>query len=197
MPVIKTICPLFLVLCLCACARDDSQWNAKNISGLMPALSFELTGENGKPVTAGDYRGKTVMLFFGFTHCPHFCPTTLSKLGQALNLLSDQQREQVRILFVSVDPERDDIEDIATYTDNFAPEVFGMTDTEAALREFAKQYRTTFSYGEPDENGNYDVSHGLAVYVFDSEGEPRLMILEQQKAEQIAADLRRLLAGTS
>lgn len=196
MPVIRTICSLFLGLCLSACTQDDSQWNARNISGLMPALSFELTGENGKPVTAEDYRGKTVMLFFGFTHCPHFCPTTLSKLSQALDRLSDQQRKQVRILFVSVDPARDNIEDIATYTDNFAPEVFGMTGTEAALREFAKQYRTTFSYGEPDEHGNYDVSHGLAIYVFDSEGEPRLMILEQQKAEQIAADLRTLLADT-
>ncbi|MBD3648257.1 MAG: SCO family protein [Pseudomonadales bacterium] len=196
MSVIKLLCYCLLALSLVACGGDGRQWHARDISGLMPVLSFELTGETGRPVAAEDYRGKVVMLFFGFTHCPHFCPATLSKLSQALDLLPAGERDEVRILFVSIDPARDSLEDIDTYTDNFAPEVFGLTASEARLRDFAKRYRTTFSYGEPDENGNYDVSHGLAVYVFDREGKARLMILEQQTVEQIATDLRQLLAVT-
>ncbi|MEX2489554.1 MAG: SCO family protein [Pseudomonadales bacterium] len=172
------------------CADDGMDWHSKNISGLMPELSFELTDETGELVTAERYRGKIVMMFFGFTNCPHYCPATLSKLSQVLNQLPDGIREDVRVLFVSVDPTRDSVEDIATYTDNFASEVIGFTGTENQLRELAKRYRTTFSYGKPNDKGNYDVSHGLAIYVFDRSGKARLMILEDQPIETITADVK-------
>lgn len=171
-------------------------WHSKNISGLMPTLSFDLVDETGKPADEEDYRDKVVMMFFGFTHCPHYCPTTLSKLSRVLNELPDGMRNEVRVLFVSVDPKRDSPDNIATYTDNFAPEIVGMTGTEKNLRELAKRYRTTFSYGKPDDQGNYDVSHGLAIYVFDRNGNARLMILEEQPVEEITADLAKLVSLT-
>lgn len=174
------------------CADDGMEWHSKNISGLMPELSFELTDESGELVTAESYRGKIVMMFFGFTNCPHYCPTTLSKLAQVLNKLPADMRADVRVLFVSVDPKRDSVEDVATYTENFAPEVTGFTGTENQLRELAKRYRSTFSYGKPNEKGNYDVSHSLAIYVFDRAGKARLMILEDQPVEAITADVKAL-----
>ncbi len=162
----------------------------------MPELSFQLVDETGHAVDAGDFRGKVVMLFFGFTHCHDYCPTTLSKLTQSLKALPGDMRDDVLILFVSVDPGRDTVEDLAVYTGNFGPRVIGLTGDDDDLRDLAKRYRTTFSYGEPDEHGNYMVSHGRAVYVFDSRGRARLMILNGQSAELIAQDLRQLIEAT-
>jgi len=185
---------VILALTLGGCAGNDTKWHAKNIARLMPPLAFELTDESGNRVHAKDYRGRIVMLFFGYTHCPDYCPTTLSKLARVLDKLPDPMREDVRILFVSVDPKRDSPKNLAIYADNFAPEVIGLTGTEDELRDLAKRYRTTFSYGEPNERGNYTVSHGLAVYVFDRQGNATLMVLDDQSIEQIADDLRRLLS---
>ena len=181
---------LFATFALQSC--DKSQpWNAKDISSLMPRLQFNLTDENGKPVNAQTWHGKIVMLFFGYTNCPDYCPTTLAKLARVLERLPND-RKKVRILFVSVDPKRDDPHRLAVYTSNFAPEVIGLTGSERALRKLAKRYRTTFSYGKPDEQGNYVVTHGLAIYVFDENGNARLMILDKESVSQITADLKRL-----
>ena len=166
-------------------------WNSRDISGLMPRLEFNLTDESGKSVNAAAFRGKIVMLFFGYTHCPDYCPTTLSRLAKVLEDVPNE-RSEVRVLFVSVDPKRDSPNNLAIYTDNFAPEVIGLTGTQVQLRELAKRYRTTFSYGQPNELGNYTVSHGLAVYVFDGNGNARLMILQEETATRIAADVKRL-----
>lgn len=187
-------CVLLVVALLGGCSGDDRQFHAKSIARLMPPLAFELTDENGKSVTAADYRGKTVMLFFGFTHCPHFCPMTLAKLARVLERLPHGMRKDVRVLFVSVDPDRDTPRRLAAYTDNFAPEVIGLTGSEAHLRALAKRYRTTFSYGPADAEGNYNVSHGLAIYLFDRQGKARLMILKEQTIGQIADDVRKLTA---
>jgi len=190
---ITRICWLLLTLTgLYGCSTDHS-WHAKDISHLMPGLEFDLTDETNRRVDASHYQGQVVMLFFGYTHCPDYCPTTLSKLRQVLDRLDDR-RDQVRILFVSVDPRRDSPKDLAVYTANFAPEVIGLTGDEPALRRLAKRYRTTFSYEEPDGYGNYNVSHGLAVYVFDRTGRARLMILGSESVDDITEDMTRLLA---
>jgi len=189
-------CLLLTAALLGGCSGGDEQFHAKSIERLMPPLAFELTDETGKRVTADAYRGKTAMLFFGFTHCPHFCPMTLAKLTGVLKKLPDDIRRDVRVLFVSVDPARDTPRRLAAYTDNFAPEVIGLTGTEAELRALAKRYRTTFSYGPADAEGNYNVSHGLAIYVFDRQGKARLMILKEQTIGQIADDLGKLAAST-
>ena len=189
---------IFIVSCIATilaivsgCSRH-SPWHAKDISGLMPDLEFSLTDESGNPVTFDSYRGKTLMLFFGYTNCPDYCPTTLSKLARVLQQLPNDRKE-VRILFVSVDPKRDSPRNLAIYTNNFAPEVIGLTGSEPALRALTKRYRTTFSYGTPNAQGNYEVSHGLAVYVFDGKGEARLMILGEQTVPDIVADIKRLV----
>ena len=158
---------------LAGCGSSDVSFNGKDITGLMPDLAFSLTGTEGETVTEARYQDEAVV-------------------AQALNKLSDQEREQLRVLFVSVDPERDTPELLAKYTAYFSPRVDGLTGDQEALRELTKRYRTTYSYEEPDKNGNYLVNHGLAMYGFDRHGKVRLFMRNDQPVDQIAEDLRAL-----
>lgn len=177
---------------LLAGCSNDADWHGKDISGLMPELAFELTGTNGEPVHAGDSAGHLRMLYFGFTSCPDVCPDTLARLRMAINELPEPQRQQVDVLFISVDPGRDTPERLASYVDFFGERITGLTGTEPQLRALSKRYRTTFGYDEPDENGNYTVSHSSAVYVFDHKGRARLLLRPDLSPQQISEDLARL-----
>lgn len=182
-----------LALLLTACQKGPAEFNGKNITGVMEDLSFELIGEQGETVTAERFQGKAVVMFFGYTHCPDFCPTTLSSLSQAMEQLSAEQREQLRILFISVDPKRDTPALLKQYTDYFGPEVVGLTGEKKNLNDITKRYRTAYGYGEEDDNGNYNVSHGLAMYGFDRAGKVRLLMRNSQPVDDIAQDLKTLL----
>lgn len=188
--------PLFTAV-LAACGDTAPEWRGHDITGVMPDLRYTLTGENGETMTAGAYSGKVRLLFFGFTHCPDICPATLGRLKSAMTLLDAQQRERVRVLFVSVDPERDTPERLAEYTGYFGPRFVGLTGSQAQLTELTKRYRVTYGYGGPDENGAYTVSHSGAIFVFDPQGKVRLLFNQSVPVEDIAADLRRLLENTA
>lgn len=182
------------VLLLAGCEQPRQQWHGREISGLMPPLKFTLTSEDGKSVTEEAFRGQVVALFFGYTHCPDYCPATLSRLSQAIQLLPRDRRKSVEVVFVSVDPKRDTPKHLREYTDYFGEQVTGVTGRIPRLRKLAKRYRTTFSYGEPNEKGQYTVSHGQAIYLFDRAGKVRVMITDDLPPEKLAADLERLLA---
>jgi protein SCO1/2 len=179
---------------LFACHSDDASWATKDISGLMPALHFTLTEANRDiTVHARDFHGKVVLLYFGYTHCPDVCPMTLERIKMALTKLGKEAGE-VRVLFVSVDPKRDNVDVLRRYTEFFGPQVLGMRGSNTALRNLTKMYRVTYGYDKPDAKGNYAVSHSSAVYVFDRHGEPRLLLRPDDKTAAITADLHQLLA---
>lgn len=183
--------PLLLaVSLLSACGGEE--WRTREIAGLMPPLEFELTGADGEPLTEQAFRGEVTMMFFGYTFCPDVCPATLARLTAAVDHLPEGAAENVRVLFVSVDPKRDDPRRIAAYAGAFGEAVSGATGTQDQLRELTRRYRTTYGYGEPDQNGNYLVSHASAVFVFDEEGEVRLMFRQDDSIEAMAADLEEL-----
>ena len=188
---IRLFAALMLAL-LAGCSGDQQNWNAKSISGLMPELSYELTDTSGKTVTAEDTDGNIRLMFFGFTSCPDICPTTLQKLARVVKNLPEPTRQDVKIIFVSVDPERDTPERIKSYVEFFSDSIIGLTGSEENLRELSKRYRTTFGYETPNEDGNYDVSHSSAVYVFDRDGEARLLVRPGQSTEALIADLKAL-----
>lgn len=188
---IRLFAALMLAL-LAGCSGDQQNWNAKSISGLMPELSYELTDTSGKTVTAEDTDGNIRLMFFGFTSCPDICPTTLQKLARVVKNLPEPTRQDVKIIFVSVDPERDTPERIKSYIEFFSDSIIGLTGSEKNLRELSKRYRTTFGYEAPNEDGNYDVSHSSAVYVFDRDGEARLLVRPGQSTEALIADLKAL-----
>jgi protein SCO1/2 len=185
---------LLLVSLLVACGDNESPWSLRDISGLMPPLDFTLTdATDGETVQYKVFRGQVVLLFFGYTHCPDVCPTTLSRLSRALAALGEDA-EQVRILFVTVDPARDTLAQLKAYAAAFGPEVVGLRGSEGELKALTKRYRVSYGYGKPDAHGNYEVSHSSAVYVFDREGEIRLLVEPTDSTEVIASDLKRLLA---
>lgn len=174
---------------LTGCFGDDKPWRGKDISSLIPELAFELTDASSDTITAKETDGKIRMLFFGFTSCPDVCPATLQKLSRAVNDMPEQWQDDTRIVFVSVDPQRDTPEKIKNYVDFFSDKAIGLTGDEKALRELSKRYRTTFSYDDPDAKGNYNVSHSGAVYVFDREGNARLLFKPGLSVEDIRTDL--------
>ena len=186
---ISAMALLASLVVLGGCFGDDENWNGKDISGLMPELAFELTGTSGDTVTAEQTDGNIRLLFFGFTSCPDICPATLQKLSRAVKGLPEALRTDTQIVFVSVDPQRDTPERIDSYVSFFSDRAIGLTGEEPALRELSKRYRTTFGYDEPDAEGNYNVSHSGAVYVFDREGKARLLIRPELSVEDIRTDL--------
>ncbi|MBS1270569.1 MAG: SCO1 protein [Gammaproteobacteria bacterium] len=181
-----------LGLLIAGCGGELS-WQTNDIGGLMPRLKFTLTSENGRTVTEKQYQDTVNLLFFGYTSCPDVCPITLSRLRSVIERLPADVAEHVRVLFVSVDPQRDNPGALREYTSVFGNHVVGLTGTEAQLDALTQRYRTTYGYGEPDEQGNYEVSHGSAVYAFDQTGEARLLIRDNDSLTAIVNDIRVLV----
>jgi protein SCO1/2 len=186
---------LLSMLLLAGCGEEP--WYGKEITGLMPELEFELTAESGETVTEQIFAGRPVAMYFGFTNCPDICPTTLARLTAAVRRLPEELQAELQLAFVSVDPSRDGPDALARYTDAFSERMVGLTGTQRQLRDFTRRYRITYGYDEPDENGDYEVSHSSAVFVFDGEGDPRLMLLDSLGVAEMAHDLELLLGRRS
>jgi len=191
----KRLRPLAVLLALAlltACSRQPP-WQTRSIDGFMPDLAFHLEDDHGRSVQAGDYAGKVVMLFFGFSHCRDTCPATLGKLSAVLDAIGAPAAD-ARVLFVSIDPRRDTPARLATYTGAFAPQVIGLTGSRTQLDALSKRYRVAYSYGKNYPRGDYAVYHSSAVFVFDRNGRARLLFQQDDSAEAVRADLGRLLS---
>ncbi len=183
-----------LLMLAAGCARSPSPWGLHDISGLMPPLVFTLHDGSGHIRHAYDFRGEVVLLYFGYTHCPDICPTTLASLVSATRRLG-AAADRTRILFVSVDPARDSPAVLQRYQQAFGPRVTALSGTPAQLRELTRRYRVSYGLGKPDADGRYEVSHSSAVFIFDRDGAARLLATGTDGAGKIATDLKRLLDG--
>ncbi len=191
---IGAICLMLVLGPLLAGSGRAGPWSAHDIDGLMPDLKFTLADAAGRTVTAADYAGKVKLLYFGYAHCADICPETLAVLARALQQLGDKA-EGARVLFVSVDPRRDDPAALESFAARFSsPELVGLTGTEDELQALSKRYRVAYRYGDPDVHGNYEVYHGSAIFAFDRRGRVRLLFDRGEGASAIAADLGRLLS---
>jgi protein SCO1/2 len=151
-------------------------WHAADLSGSLPPLDFTLTrASDGKQVTAADYRGKIILLYFGYTFCPDVCPTTLLNISEVLKRLGPLA-DDVRVLFVTVDPARDTLDLLRQYTQSFAPQVVGLRGTADHLAALARRYRVAYSVKTAGKNQSYEVTHSTATYAFDRNGAARLLI---------------------
>jgi protein SCO1 len=186
---------LLSMMLLSGCGRHASQqpWGLLNITGHMPDLQFTLIRDDGQQVNQSAYLGKVTLLYFGYTHCPDVCPTTLADLGAAIRQLGPQA-DQVRVLFVSVDPARDTATVLHRYVNAFGPWFVGLTGSQAQLQTLTKRYRVAYRLGKPDAQGNYTVYHSSAVFIFDKQGKVRLLAGLDDKPGVIATDLKRLVA---
>jgi protein SCO1/2 len=185
---------LMLLALLAGCAgKAAPAWQLTDVKGHLPDLQFQLINGSAHPVTADDYRGKIVILYFGYTHCPDVCPLTMTHLHlvmQKLGPLSDD----VRILFVSVDPARDTPKLLQQYAEAFDKHAIGLTGNDQQIESLAKRYRVAFNRGKDEGNGAYEVNHSAAIYVFDAGGEARLLATPADSDDAITHDLRLLIS---
>jgi protein SCO1/2 len=179
---------------------NEEQFHSTDLSGAMPALGFTMTrASDGKSVTQNDYKGKIVLLYFGYTFCPDVCPTTLTNVTDVLRKLG-AQAEHVRCLFVTVDPNRDTLPIIADYVKNFGPDIDGLRGTPDELAALARRYRVVYSVSPKTNDHPYEVTHSSAIYVFDGSGAARLLMstLAEPKPDIQGAvdDLRQIVEET-
>ena len=154
---------------------------------------FSLVGADGKPVTDRDFRGRYMLIFFGFTHCPDICPAELQVIAQALEQLGDKAKNVVPI-FITLDPERDTPEAMANYVKSFGPNFVGLTGTPEAIAAAAKAYRVAYSKVEnKDSAGDYSVDHSALVYLMDPEGRYVTHFSYGPSADQMAEKLEKSL----
>ena len=177
---------------LAACGADAPKFRSTDITGADFGKELALTGHDGKPRTLADFRGKAVVIFFGFTHCPDICPTTLADAAGAMKTLG-KDAERVQVLMVTVDPERDTPAVLSKYVPAFDPRFLGLYGDAAATQRAAKEFRIFYEKRPGSAPGAYSVDHSGQSYVLDTQGRLRLLVRHDRIAQDLAADLAMLL----
>ncbi|MBI1907271.1 MAG: SCO family protein [Rhodocyclales bacterium] len=184
---------LALTLALPSCAKKQEPFQGTDITGVDWGRDFRLGDHTGRPRTLADFRGQAVLLFFGYTHCPDACPTTLAKMARAVELLGEDGA-RVQGLFVTLDPARDTAAVLGQYVPAFHPNFLGLRGSEAEVVRTAGDFKLFFARQAPDASGFYTVDHQPAVYAFDPQGRLRLLYFRGKSEPQVIAhDLRILL----
>ena len=165
-----------------------------DVRGFLPDLRFTLQVAGGKTVTQDDFKGSTVMLFFGYASCPDVCPTTMAQLAQVMVELG-KDADKVKIVFISVDPHRDTPDILQAYVQAFDSNAIGLTGTEKQVADVARRYRVAYQIEKPTGNDpdNYQVAHSRGVYIFDAQGKARYLAADTESVEVLTAGVRTLL----
>ncbi|QBE66358.1 SCO family protein [Pseudoduganella lutea] len=183
---------LILALLLCTGAAYAQQLKSGIFEPPRPAPEISLPASTGKPFRLTDLRGKVVVLEFGFSHCQTVCPVSLAALAEAKKLVGPAARD-VKVLFISVDPERDTPESLRTYLAQFDPTFIGITGTRDQIAQLLKDYGITARKHPIDGGGDYSMSHSSYLYFIDRQGRQRAMMPFGRPAREIAHDLAILL----
>ena len=184
-----------VILCvvLTACSPKPEFKNIDITGSTAFGKDFSLVDPDGKVRTLGDFKGKVVVMFFGYTQCPDICPTTLTEMQQVMTLLGPQS-DKVQVLFVTVDPERDTAEILKQYVPAFDSRFLGLRPAdEAALEKVTKDFKIYYKKVPGANLGSYTMDHTAGSYAFDPDGRLRLYIKHAQGPETLAHDLKELL----
>jgi protein SCO1/2 len=174
------------------CGADAPKFRSSDVTGAGFGRDFALTDHAGKPRALADFRGKVVVLFFGYTQCPDVCPTTLAALSQAMKTLGPDAAN-VQVLFVTVDPDRDSAELLANYVTAFDPAFVGLRGDAEATARTAKEFKILYQKQPGRTADSYTVDHSAGTFVFDPRGRLRLYVGNGQGADVLAHDIRELL----
>ena len=184
---------LLFALTLAGCGLPRPAFKNTDVTGTDCCRDFRLTDHNGKTRTLADFRGKAVVMFFGYTQCPDVCPTTMAELKAVLQQLGpDAQR--VQVLFVTLDPERDTRELLANYVPAFDPSFLGLYGDLETTARTAKEFRVFYQKQPGPTPSSYTLDHTAGSYVFDPQGRVRLFVRHGDGGANLVADLRILLA---
>lgn len=177
------------LLALAGCGPETPKLHGMDLSG-MPTGDFQLQDTDGRERRLADYRGHPVMLFFGFTQCPDICPTALTRAVEVKRLLG-ADADTLRILFITVDPDRDTPDILRAYTQAFDPGFVGLRGTDQQTRAAAQSFKVF--YQKVPTGSSYTMDHTALTYLIDAQGKLRLALRHQQSAEECAQDVRTVL----
>lgn len=181
-----------LVLAVSLNANAATPFNAIDISHAKSyAQDFRLTDHEGRTRTLADFRGQTVVLFFGYLQCPNFCPITLARLAETMQLLGADAK-RVQVLFVTLDPERDLPPALKEYVTTFNPSFLGLYAAPAATADLALKFRIYYQKVPGPTASTYNIDHAVFSYAYDAQGRLRLLLKDSLSAAELASDLRRL-----
>lgn len=181
-----------VILAGCGSSSRPS-FKATDITGAEFARRLELTDQHGKQRTLEDFKGKVIVVFFGYTQCPDVCPTTLATLKEVREKLGPDGK-RVQVLFVTVDPERDTAQVLSQYMPAFDPDFLGLYGDAEATAKAAKEFKIFYSKNPGKTPTSYSVDHSAGVYLFDTQGRVRLFAGHGQSVDAYLSDIRALLA---
>jgi protein SCO1/2 len=189
--------PLLSAACLsltgCGEKSSTPAFMNTDVTGLEYAKDFSLKDFNGKLRTLADFKGKVVIVFFGYTQCPVVCPTTMSDLAGAMKQLGPLS-DKVQVLFITVDPERDTPPILAQYVPAFDARFLGLAGDLAATEKVAKDFRVFYQKVPGKDPGSYTMDHTAGLYIYDPQGRLRLFVRNGQGIDPLLHDLRILLS---
>ena len=183
-----------MALLAAGCDSGAPKFKSTDITGVDYGKALELADATGRVRHLEDFRGKAVVVFFGFTHCPDVCPTTLADIAAAMKTLG-ADAERVQALFITVDPERDTAADLDKYVRAFDPRFIALRGDAAATQRVAKDFK--IYYEKRKQGDTYTVDHSSQSYVIDPKGRLRLLVRPDRLASDLAPDLRTLLGEKS
>lgn len=183
---------LMALLGACKPATQQNQFSATDVTGAEFAQTLNLTDHTGKPRTLEDFKGKVIALFFGYTHCPDVCPTTMTDLKQSMKLLG-VDAEQVQVLFVTLDPERDTQQVLAQFIPAFDKRFIGLYGTKEQTATVTKEFKIFAAKVENSGKSGYTIDHSAGLYLYDKSGKIRLYVDYGTKPNVLAADIKKLL----
>jgi protein SCO1/2 len=195
LPALVAACALAVSLAACDKLPGQQKVSFQNtdVTGLDYAKGFALTDHTGKPRTLADFKGKAVVVFFGYTQCPDVCPTTMAEMASVMQKLGPLA-DQVQVLFITLDPERDTQELLANYVPAFDKRFIGLRGTPEQTAKTAKEFKVFYAKVPGTDPGSYTIDHTAGSYVFDRDGRLRLFIRHGQGPDPIVHDLRQLLS---
>ncbi len=183
-------------LALAACGAGGPQFEASDVTGSSFGHDFALKDPDGRPRTLADFRGKAVVVFFGYTQCPDVCPATLATLAETMKRLG-ADANRVQVLFITVDPERDTPALLKQYVPAFDPRFLGLWGDEEATARAAREFKIIYQKVPGTTPGSYTMDHSAGSYVFDPQGRLRLYVANGQGPGVFTHDLRELLKQAS
>jgi protein SCO1/2 len=179
-------------LALAGCGAGGPKFESSDVTGSSFGHDFTLEDPDGRQRTLADFRGRAVVVFFGYTQCPDVCPATLATLAEAMKRLGPDA-DRVQVLFITVDPERDTAALLKQYVPAFDPHFLGLRGDAAATARTAKEFRIIYQKVPGPTPGSYTMDHSAGSYVFDPQGRLRLFVSNGQGPDVFAHDLRELL----
>ncbi len=185
-------CAIGVLGSISACSEKKPEFNAVDVTGADYAKDFALTDHNGQARTLADFKGKVVVLFFGYTQCPDVCPTTMAELAEVKKQLG-KDGDKLQALFVSVDPERDTPTLLKAYMANFDPSFLALRPTPEQLPELAKSFKMYYKKVDGKTPTSYTMDHSAGSYVYDPQGRVRLFTRYGSGAPALVSDLQQLL----